>query len=170
METPVKLRTKVREVYDQFGAMPRVEVNEIVLRVTATHPELVEKEKDRLFRETIAAWVRSLCHKEDSSQLALPLALTDVDPPARIAVRSNGQKSGPATWVRIDEATYDELDRKVASLEARRKVDTELVSLIQIRDYLKPHMEKLRRNEAIGPMLAELRSLETAEEAAKNPG
>lgn len=155
-KSPAKFQTKVREVYSDFNDEGRVGINEIVDEVTRRHSGLVEAEKDRLLRESIAGILRKMINRDTSPQLMLPGELSKVDLPTRIAIRPPGKKAGPAEWVLIEEVTYLELDTKVESLEPKQRPDRRRFALKRTRDFLLPHMAENHRHDPIGPVLKRL--------------
>ena len=55
-ESPAKLRTRLRERYNELKEEPRLTVARLVSEVSEANPDLVEAEKERLYREAMSAW------------------------------------------------------------------------------------------------------------------
>ncbi|WP_213737483.1 hypothetical protein [Bradyrhizobium sp. dw_411] len=118
---------------------------------------MVEKEKERLFNETIASWARKILSSDSdslrSSQLILPMDLTSVALPVCIPVRP---KEGETIYKETSEASYADLDAEIVFLEKRTRESRHLSGLKAVREFLAPHMAEKHRNEPIGPTLAKL--------------
>ena len=61
---PPKLRTAIRDVYADLRVSGPPTIPDIVEAVSRRYPKLAEKEKSRLFNETIAAWARKILNSD----------------------------------------------------------------------------------------------------------
>jgi hypothetical protein len=150
---PVKLRTKVRELYLKWNEVDRFTTPIFFDEVVRLYPELVEAERNRLFREAISGWVRKLMQEAPSRQIVLPMKLADEELPFRIPIRPDGKRSGPANWTLFQDVTYAELDSHVETFEPRPRFNKTHIGLQHTRDLLKPKMARSHRDEPIGPVL-----------------
>jgi hypothetical protein len=158
-----KLRTVIRDVYSDLRISGPPTIPEIVASVSSRYPKLVEKEKARLFNETIASWARKILNSDSdslrSAQLILPMDLHAIPLPVCIPVRP---KKGETVYKETAIASYADLDAEIAFLETRVKESRHLSALKTLREYLAPHMAEKHRNDSIGPMLAKLAKKEAA--------
>jgi hypothetical protein len=166
-KAPVKLRTKVRELYTKWNKVERFTVPGFFDEVLRLYPDLCEAEKNRLFREAISGWVRKLIQEVPSRQMPmLPLALADEELPVRIPLRPAGKKSGPAVWTLFPDVTFAELDDHVEDFEKPR-FNKRRLGLQRTRDFLASRMTGARRNQPIGPVLADVAQKESKSAAEK---
>jgi hypothetical protein len=96
---PQKLRSKLRELIESLPEYRRPSIAEIVSEVTRFHSDLVEHEKDRLFKDAISSWARKILSQKagSSTQLFLPIVGLAENLPRRIALR-NGNKKNSIEW------------------------------------------------------------------------
>ena len=169
--SPKTLRTLIREVYADLkkSGAKEVTIHEFSDEVTSKHPKLVAQEKDRLFRNAIGTCARQILKSDSdslrSTQLSLPLGLTDVVLPVCIPIRFNKQNARESAWIEPYDITFAQLNQKIAQKTMELRASIELQSLERVRDYLKPYMASAP-DEPIGPVLARLAAEEAAEDAS----
>jgi hypothetical protein len=131
---------------------------------------LVEKEKTRLFNETIAAWTRKMLSSDSDSlrsvQLILPIDLPAIALPVCIPVRPKKPGDGETIYKETPDASFNDLDAEIAFLEKSIRESRHLAGLKVLREYLSPHMAEKHRNDAMGPVLVRLAKKAVAQKKA----
>jgi hypothetical protein len=140
---PKTLRTLIREVYADLkkSGAKEVTIRELNDEINNKHPSLVALEKERLFREAINTSIRQMLKSDSnslrSSQLSLPLGLTDIVLPVCLPIKYSAREYA---WVEPYDMTFAQLEKKISQKTIALKASIELQSLERVRDYLKPYM------------------------------
>jgi hypothetical protein len=114
---PKTLRTLIREVYADLkkSGAKEVTMRELNDEINNKHPSLVALEKERLFREAINTSVRQMLKSDSnslrSSQLSLPLGLTDIVLPVCLPIKYSAREYA---WVEPYDMTFAQLEKKIS--------------------------------------------------------
>jgi hypothetical protein len=166
-KSPQKLRTLIREVYSDLkkSGAKEVTIHELNDEITKKHPNLVAQEKDHLFRNAINTSIRQILKSDSnslrSSQLSLPLGLTNIVLPVCLPIKHSAREYA---WVEPWDLTFAQLEKKISQKTIAMKPSMELQSLERVRDYLKPYMTS-KPDEPIGPVLARIAAAEEGDGA-----
>jgi hypothetical protein len=153
----------IRAVYSDLRIEGPPTIPDIVAAVSRRYPKLVEKEKARLFKETIASWTRKILSSDSdslrSTQLILPMDLAGLSLPVCISVRP---KVGETIQKDTSIASFNDVVAEITFIEKHIRESRRLSNLKILREYLAPRIPEKRRNEPIGPILAKLAKEEIA--------
>lgn len=170
----IKLREAIRICIAELKAQGRFTTRELTAMMKARYDDIIVTAQDRLITESLASIARQILRDDTPStrshQLQLPIELAHIPlanalslPPIR-DVANDEQAESDYLWTDTYEATFAELEAHIQFLQASVSADMRrLVSLRSLYNYLAPIMADEHREDAIGPVLAEIAKRERAE-------
>lgn len=141
---------------------------DIVEQLIKDYPEVIEPEKDRLIRASLAHQVRQVV---DSSKNSLQLELPGFDKipnlPNLIKLRL-GAKNGPKTILNLFDVTEEQLEQEITALKERRRSPSKHVkALDKLSGLIEKRKKELKLKPKVGRTLGDIFGITSKESASE---